>query len=183
MANPKLTVLFEKLRGKTFELDKPELTVGRKDAADICIKDSSLSGLHCTLIRTESGSYILRDENSTNGTRINNVPVTEQELKNSDIIQLGGVEVLYDNSEGGSTAGSNPSATGLGGRTHTINLDSLETNLSTVRELTNYSPFAQVEHKKQAMTHKILIGGLALLGLALIAVVVVVGIKVLSVSE
>ena len=128
MANPKLTVLFEKLRGKTFELEKPEMTVGRRETNDICIKDSSLSGLHCTLIRTESGSYILRDNDSTNGTRINNIPIREQELKDSDIIQFGGVEVLYDSNSGSGSSG----ASTIGGRTHTINLDSLETNLSTL---------------------------------------------------
>ncbi len=180
--NPKLKVLFEKMRGKTFELDKPEITVGRKEAMDICIKDPSLSGHHCTLIRTESGSYILRDNNSTNGTRINNVPVvTEQELKNSDVIQLGGVEILYDNStEGG--AGTTTGSSSSFGRTHTINLDSLETNMSTVRELINYSPFAKIEVKKQARTHQILLIFLILLGLGVVAFVAYLLYKVFSVN-
>ncbi len=177
--NPKLTVLFEKLRGKTFVLDKPEMSAGRKDAMDICIKDPSLSGHHCDFIRLESGSYLIRDNDSTNGTRVNNVPITEHELKNSDIIQLGGVEILYDCASDGES-----SASGSGfGRTHTINLDSLESNLSTVKELNNYSPFAEVEVKQQARTHKIMLAGLVVLALGLIAVVALLLVKLFSIGE
>lgn len=177
--NPKLTVLFEKLRGKTFELDKPEMTAGRSDAMDICIKDPSLSSHHCTFVRTEKGSYVIRDENSTNGTRVNNVPVTEKELKGSDIVQLGGVEILYDSAiDGdGSTGFSNF------GRTHTINLDSLESNLSTVKDLGNYSPFAKVEVKKQARANKIMLISLGVLALGLLAMLVVIAMRLVSSSS
>lgn len=166
---PKLSVLLEKMRGKSFVLDKPEMTAGRKDAMDICIKDPSLSGHHCTFVRTDHGTYILRDNDSTNGTRVNNIPITEQELKHSDVIQLGGVEIYYDHSASAGTAGSATSSSF--GRTHTINLESLETNVSTVRDLANYSPFAQTEVKKQARTHQIMLVFLGLLGLAAVGVV------------
>ena len=170
--NPKLTVLHEKLRGKTFVLDKEQMSAGRRDSMDICIKDASLSGHHCDFIRTESGSYILKDNDSTNGTRINNMPITEQELKNSDIIQLGGVEILYDSSRGGdqdSTTG------GFGGRTHTISLDDVSSNLSTTREVINYSPFAGRDQKKQKRNNLIMVSALAVLGLALLGVIAWVG--------
>ncbi len=176
-STPKLTVLYEKLRGKTFILDKPQFSVGRRDSMDICIKDPSMSGHHCDLIRQESGNYLIRDNDSTNGTRVNNVPVTEHELKNSDIIQLGGVEVLYDNAsdDDGSSLGSDF------GRTHTINLDTLDSELSTV-EMSNYSPFAEVETKLQARTHKFMLLGLVLLSLGLIAIVILLLVKLFSVS-
>ena len=163
--NPKLTVLFEKLRGKTFELNKDQMSAGRRDTMDICIKDASLSGHHCDFIRTESGSYILRDNDSTNGTRVNNVPITEQELKNSDIIQLGGVEILYDCSTGGE---SEFSTGGFGGRTHTISLDDMSGNLSTTSEVTNYSPFAGRDLQKQKRNHLIMTAILIFLGVALV---------------
>ena len=171
--NPKLTVLFEKLRGKTFVLDKEQMSAGRRDAMDICIKDASLSGHHCDFIRTESGSYILRDNDSTNGTRVNNMPITEQELKNADIIQLGGVEILYDC---GKSSDSNDATTGsFGGRTHTISLDDVSSNLSTTREVINYSPFAGRDQKKQKRNNLIMIGSIGVLGLALLGVLAWVG--------
>ena len=170
--NPKLTVLFEKLRGKTFELNKEQMSVGRRDSMDICIKDASLSGHHGDFIRTEKGTYILRDNNSTNGTRVNNMPITEQELKNSDIIQLGGVEILYDSSVGGET---DISTGGFSGRTHTLSLDDLSGNLSTTGEITNYSPFAGRDLQKQKRTHLILTLILVVLGVALLGVLAWVG--------
>lgn len=166
--NPKLTVLYEKLRGKTFVLDKEEMSAGRRDSMDICIKDSSLSGHHCDFIRTESGSYILRDNDSTNGTRVNNMPITEQELKNSDIIQLGGVEILYDCSKVGE---QDATTGGFGGRTHTISLDDMSSNLSTTREVINYSPFAGRDQKKQKRNNQIMAVSLAFLGLVLAGVI------------
>ena len=70
---PKLTVLFEKLRGKTFEIDKDVITIGRKDENDICLKDGSVSGHHADIFKVEnedgSVSYVLRDNGSSNGTR------------------------------------------------------------------------------------------------------------------
>ncbi len=165
--NPKLTVLFEKLRGKTFELDKETMSCGRKDGMDICIKDGSLSSHHCDFIRTADGTYILRDNDSTNGTRVNNVAITEQELKNSDIIQLGAVEVLYD-------CPAQAGESSVGTRTHTIEIDETKSNLSTVRGLVNFSPFAEKQGRKQVRTHRILVVSLVLLGLIVIGLAVLV---------
>ena len=100
---PKLIVLSEQFRGKVFELTKDLHTAGRVDARDICIKDPSISSYHADFIK-QGATYILRDRNSTNGSKVNNVPVTEDvELKSSDMIQLGNVEMLYDCQEKSST--------------------------------------------------------------------------------
>ncbi len=168
--NPKLTILFEKMRGLVFELDKEQLSVGRKDGMDICIKESSLSSYHCDFIRQEDGSYLLRDNDSTNGTRVNNVPITEQVLKNSDIIQLGSVEMLYDSNDNAHS--------GTISRTHTIDLNSTEMNLAGVRDLSNLSPFAQAQRAKQQKVNtliKLLIGVIVLV---LIAAIVFIGSKI-----
>ncbi len=165
--NPKLTVLFEKLRGKTFEIDKDEMSIGRRDGMDICLKDSSLSGHHADIIRTERDGknvYILRDNDSTNGTRINNVPITEQELKNSDLILFGGVEVLFDSDD----AGENGTFT----QTHTIDLSSIDSNVSTVPTMTNLSPFAGRDDKRHALIQAIMIAAIVLVALAVIALIV-----------
>ena len=100
---PKLIVLSEQFRGKVFELTKDLHTAGRVDARDICIKGPSISSYHADFIK-KGATYILRDRNSTNGSKVNNVPVTEDvELKSSDMIQLGNVEMLYDCQEKSST--------------------------------------------------------------------------------
>ena len=170
--NPKLTILFEKMRGMVFELDKEQMSVGRKEGVDICIKEGSLSSYHCDFIRMEDGGYMLRDNNSTNGSRVNNEPVTERVLKNSDIIQLGSVEILYDSNDN--------SHTGTISRTHTIDLDSTELNMAGVRELTNLSPFAQAQREKQKKVNAMIKLGIAAFGVLLAALVVFVAIKMFN---
>ena len=174
--HPKLTVLFEKLRGKTFEIDKDQMSIGRRDGMDICIKDSSLSGHHADIIRAEQNGktvYILRDNDSTNGTRINNVPITEQVLKNSDLILFGGVEVLFDSNEETDNSGFT--------QTHTIDISSIDSNISTVPALSNMNPFAKQEAKRHAMVQMALIGVLGLVGLGLVGLVVWLVIRMMSI--
>jgi pSer/pThr/pTyr-binding forkhead associated (FHA) protein len=156
---PKLIVLSEKLRGKTFELTKDVQSAGRTEDKDICIKDPTISSHHCDFVKTEK-SYILRDNQSTNGTRVNNVPITEQELKNSDILQLGGVEILYD-CEDKSVTTAIKTQTG-------INLQGAQVGISTIKEMANFSPFAS-DKKKNAKNQKIMIIFVIILVLVIIA--------------
>ena len=101
MANcHKITILAEKLRGRTFEISKAEMSIGSHEGNDICIDDSSVSDHHANIFRREVDGktvYVLRDNNSLNGTRINNVVITgEQVLEDSDIVLFGNIEVLFD---------------------------------------------------------------------------------------
>ncbi len=167
--NPKLIVLSEKLRGKIFDLTADKVSVGRNDQRDICIKDPSISSHHCDFVRN-GDKYTLVDNDSTNGSRVNNVPVTEQELKNSDIIQLGGVEILFDHSG---------TDVGAASRTQTgIELSTTESSIDTVPNFDNLSPFANDDVKRQKKNHKIMlvvlgilaVGFLGLLAWALILI-------------
>lgn len=129
---PRLIVLSEHLRGKNYELNKELHTVGRVSERDICIKDTTISTYHCDFVK-DGDSYILRDKESTNGSRINNIPIVEQKLENSDIIQLGGVEMLYDCDDKSVTTVM---------RTQTgINLEGTELNIENLRGMRNVSPF------------------------------------------
>ncbi|RMD78504.1 MAG: FHA domain-containing protein [Lentisphaerae bacterium] len=95
--NPKLIVLSEQLRGQVFELEKDRYRVGRRDDMDICLVDPTVSSLHCELVRNEDGGYTAVDEGySTNGTRVNGMLITRHKLVNSDLLQVGGVECMYD---------------------------------------------------------------------------------------
>ena len=95
MAIPRIIVLSEIMRGKTFELTKDLYTIGRTESSDICVPDGTISTLHCEIIKDGDG-YLAKDNNSTNGTRINGIKITEQRLCNSDILQVGGIEILFD---------------------------------------------------------------------------------------
>lgn len=129
---PKLIVLSEQFRGKTFELTKDVHTCGRVEERDICINDSTISSYHCDFVKTDN-TFTLRDHGSTNGSRVNNVPATDQILQNSDIVQLGGIEFLYDCDDKSVTTVM---------RTQTgIELSSDDIGVTTVRRMQNYSPF------------------------------------------
>ncbi|MGI5923081.1 MAG: FHA domain-containing protein [Lentisphaerae bacterium] len=101
MATAKILILSEQMRGASFSLTNEQYTIGRSESADICIADPTISGHHCTLIQQAPGSFAVRDEGSTNGTRVNGEKVETDivPLNNGDILQVGGVEILYDNSE------------------------------------------------------------------------------------
>ncbi len=94
---PKLIILSEQLRGQTYELTGERYGIGRSEEMEISIVDQTVSGMHCELVRNEDGGYTAVDEGySTNGTRINGMLITRQEMHNSDILQVGGVECMYD---------------------------------------------------------------------------------------
>jgi len=95
MTTPRVIILSEIMRGKTYELTDDSYKIGRTDVNQICIPDGTISTFHCELIKDGDG-YVARDQNSTNGTRINGIKITEQRLCNSDILQVGGIEILFD---------------------------------------------------------------------------------------
>ena len=95
MPIPRIIVLSEVMRGKTFELTEDSYKIGRTEDNHVCVPDGTISSFHCEIIKDEDG-YIAKDQNSTNGTRINGIKITEQRLCNSDILQVGGIEILYD---------------------------------------------------------------------------------------
>ena len=177
--NPKFTVLFEKLRGKTFEIDRDVMSIGRKDENDICLKDGSVSGRHAEIYKSENEdgtvSYILRDNGSSNGTRINSVPIEEQVLKHNDLIMFGSVEVLFDSNDG---SVSDSSSTSVSRLTHTIDLSSMDGSLSTTPALTSLNPLAIAEDKKRKMVHTIMIAVIAVIGLAAAGALVYFAIEV-----
>lgn len=101
MGNVKITILSDKMRGTAFTLSNEQYTIGRSDTANICIQEPTISGHHCTLMRTGEDSYAVRDEGSTNGTRVNGEKLTDEvvTLKNGDLLQVGNVEMLFENEE------------------------------------------------------------------------------------
>ena len=75
--------------GRIFEVRKDRLTIGRSRESDIFLEDLAVSRLHTTVARGDNGQYILRDENSANGTYVNGKKVSEHILDEGDEIQVG----------------------------------------------------------------------------------------------
>lgn len=104
MGTPKLFILSEQMRGASFSLTLDKYSIGRADDCDVCIADPTISGHHCTILKLDDDeSYALRDDGSTNGTKVNDQklePGDTVKLNNGDILQVGGVEILFDDIQG-----------------------------------------------------------------------------------
>lgn len=171
---PKLIVLSEQLRGQSFELTEESYTIGRTEACDVCIPDPTISGHHCTLVRMSNGSFGVRDEGSTNGTRVNGVKIEGEDVQplvHSDILQVGGVEMLFDCE----------SLRTDGGTTQTvINLEDTETGDLPVSQMPNLGGTHGTrrgglhrENRKQMIIIWCAIGSLSFLALVALAVFLV----------
>ena len=113
-AIPKFIVLSEQLRGQMFELKQDEITIGRSDERTICLKDPTVSTLHCKITRTEDGKLIIADAGSTNGTKVNGTPLTaEHILQNGDTVKIGAFELLYDSEDKTMTMSIQKTQTGI----------------------------------------------------------------------
>lgn len=79
---------------QTVTLDD-QIRIGRNSSeADVTLPhDPEISGAHCTLIRRDSG-VLIRDLDSTNGTRVNGVPIQgEHPVEDNDVIGIGRSEL------------------------------------------------------------------------------------------
>lgn len=155
-ASPKIMILSEQHRGKTFELTKDLYTVGRIEERDICIPDPTISTYHGSFVKN-GNTYILKDNNSTNGSRVNNEPILEQELKNSDIIQLGDVEMLYECEDKGDV-GKTSNITG-------ISLTVSPTSSSSIKKIDPISPYGEKNKNNNKKSQKVILIVLGFLGL------------------
>jgi hypothetical protein len=92
---PRLVAQSPEFSGKTFNLSGAEITVGRLEDNKIRIEHASISGHHA-MFKLDALDYVIKDLDSTNGTRINGERITEQKLRRNDILRLGNIELLYD---------------------------------------------------------------------------------------
>src|SRR5947207_14492287 len=72
------------------DLGRDIVMIGRAPSNQIVIDHPTVSAQHTVLLKV-GNSYWLKDLNSTNGTQINDMLVTDAELKDGDTIRLGSV--------------------------------------------------------------------------------------------
>jgi pSer/pThr/pTyr-binding forkhead associated (FHA) protein len=74
---------------RAFEVRKDRMTIGRSRESDIPLEDEAVSRVHAIVMRDEDGHYLIRDQNSSNGTFVNNQRIGEHVLEDGDEIQVG----------------------------------------------------------------------------------------------
>ncbi|MCX7712445.1 MAG: FHA domain-containing protein [Chthoniobacterales bacterium] len=94
----KLTIILPDGNSLSQELNEEKTTIGRLADNDIQIEDSSVSSHHAEILMSGS-SVLLRDLNSTNGTTVNDNPISECILSDGDKIRFGNVSVIFSSDE------------------------------------------------------------------------------------
>src|SRR6266478_5674205 len=98
---PKLIVTTDAQGKIGYELTEDLITVGRAPDNMIIIEHPSVSGRHAQMER--SGEiYRLKDLESTNGTRVNGIPIKETAVRIDDRIRFGAVETRFQSDVTGS---------------------------------------------------------------------------------
>src|SRR6184192_4611789 len=98
---PKLVLTTEAQGKVAYEFAERLITIGRAPDNMIVIDDPSVSGRHAQL-ELSGETYRLKDLESTNGTRVNGIPITETALRFDDRIRFGAVESRYEPDASGS---------------------------------------------------------------------------------
>ncbi|MFK5892087.1 MAG: FHA domain-containing protein [Pseudomonadota bacterium] len=83
----KLQLIFDGKIKQEYELNKAETSIGRSPSNDIVIDNRGVSGKHALIVLTDN-NYILKDLDSTNGTKLNGKKVSRVELNHGDHINL-----------------------------------------------------------------------------------------------
>jgi hypothetical protein len=109
---PKLIILSGILEGKVFDLLDERVTVGRALDNTIRIEDGTVSSHHAVFLMEMDGIK-LRDLNSTNGTRVNTLRITETMLNNGDAVRMGSVEMRFESDIKKASQPLPPSQTGV----------------------------------------------------------------------
>ena len=84
-------------QGKAYEIYEGKNYIGRDKSCDISIpNDNQVSGRHMSILyRNVDNKFKYRDEQSSNGTFVNQELSDEGELQNFDIIKLGGTVFIF----------------------------------------------------------------------------------------
>jgi predicted component of type VI protein secretion system len=93
-AMEKLIVLTDDGPVEEFPLAEQRISIGRDETNAVCLGDKSVSRHHATLKRVFRG-FLLEDEQSTNGTRVNGKLITKQFLNHGDLIEIGKYHLRY----------------------------------------------------------------------------------------
>lgn len=92
--------LWTKTSASTFvyEFAQSRIVIGRSRSADVQLPHTAVSATHAT-IREQAAGYVLMDEGSTNGTRVNEIPAVPcrpKALRRHDVVDLGGYRLTME---------------------------------------------------------------------------------------
>ena len=72
----------------SYNLFNRRMTIGRSGTNDIVLTDDAVSAVHCA-IEVQNGKFVIHDNDSSNKTIVDGIPVTTISLEDQSIIKLG----------------------------------------------------------------------------------------------
>lgn len=81
--------------GTQYEIRKTAICIGRSQDNDICLTNDSISSHHAEIHRRRDGSFYIVDLASTNGIIVNDKKISQVELVDGDVIELGEVRLNF----------------------------------------------------------------------------------------
>jgi predicted component of type VI protein secretion system len=81
-----------------YEFAQSRIVIGRSRSADVQLPHAAVSSSHASIHEQDVG-YVMVDEGSTNGTRVNEirlVPARPKALRNHELVDLGGYRLTID---------------------------------------------------------------------------------------
>ena len=81
--------------GSRHVISSTAVRIGRSQSNDICLQNNSISLHHAEIHRRRDGTFYIVDLGSTNGVMVNQEQVTQVEIKDGDVIELGEVRLNF----------------------------------------------------------------------------------------
>lgn len=81
--------------GDAIPLLRENLTLGRRESCDICLRFPNISGVHAQM-SYRNGYWYIRDMNSTNGVKVQGMRVQEKLLHPRDEVTIGKRKYIID---------------------------------------------------------------------------------------
>ena len=86
--------LLDEARSIRWDLEAPEITLGRATDSHVVLDHPSVSRRHARILAT-GGGHLLEDLGSSTGTTVNGVPVRQHWLVPGDLVTLGPVPLRF----------------------------------------------------------------------------------------
>lgn len=81
--------------GRVIDLER-EIVIGRRQPSDVLVLDDSVSSQHAQFVPAPGGGWLVRDLDSTNGTKVNDLFVRSSvRLATGDMVEIGAMSWRY----------------------------------------------------------------------------------------
>ncbi len=93
-SSPKLLIKLLHQQNQLFQITTDTIKIGRSPDCDVILPNASVSRVHAIITKV-GDEYVIRDNDSQNGFRINNQSSTEHTLKSGDEVHLGVFNIVF----------------------------------------------------------------------------------------